>query len=349
MKRMTMHGCLKMAAAVSASGLMMLAGLPANATWNQDAGQPAERPAEKPNQGSLGHRLHQQPGQEPARAAREREFRSADELLEALERADEGLVSLTAHVQYDRTSALADDHQVNIGRLYFITGLNRDRETVGNRKFAIQFNERIVDRVVRPEESMYIFDGEWLIEKQPRERLFIRRQVVPPGERFDPLRIGEGPMPLPIGQRREDIVQQYQVEMLDPLDGLDDDADVHSDLAPEMGQIRAFAQNAYQLRLVPHAHLAQQNDFREVRLWYFRSDDGNLLPRMARTVTRSEDESLVRLFDVQVQMAGAPVNPEAQVPPEVLNTRAPIGRDWHVQDTPWRGQAPAGEGVRDGR
>lgn len=270
------------------------------------------------------------------------EFRTADELLLALERADEGMVSLTGEMVYDRITEIQGDHQVNLGRLYFVTGLSRDGKITGQRRFAIRFDRRIIDDVVRSEESIFIFDGEWLVEKNPGERLYVKRQVVPPGESFDPLRIGEGPMPLPIGQKREDIIGRYNVELLGATDGLSVPRSADAREMSWADGVRRFVQarTAYQLKLVPHPEHAEGEDLVEIRLWYIREGNGQLLPRMARTVSRAGDVSLVRLVDVQVQMAGEAENPSARVPPAVLDTSEPTS-DWHIQVIDWRGRAPA--------
>jgi hypothetical protein len=290
------------------------------------------------------------PGNEgvPQAALQRPEFKDADQLLTALEDADRGLVSLTARVRYDRTAVIQADHQTHLGRLYFVTGNREKAGTEGDRpegarspsapqrKFAIHFDQRIADAVVRDEETTYIFDGEWLVEKNAKERLFIKRQIVPPGESFDPLRIGDGPMPLPIGQKKEDILARYTAELHEPTRGLEPPADPLPDEIEEANALASFVQGSFQVRLVPRPEIPDE-EFREIRLWYFPDQGGRLLPRMARTVSKSGDISLVRLIDVQVQRQSAKVNADAQVPVDVLDTTVP--RDgWHVQITNWRGQ-----------
>jgi hypothetical protein len=286
------------------------------------------------------------------------EFRTADELLTALEDADAGMVSLTAGIRYDRTAVIQSDRQVYFGRLYFVTGNRlqgeqtagadqplpggpRAAERQGNRKFAIHFDTRVVDDVVRNDQSSFIFDGEWLVEKNERERLFIKRQVVPPGENFDPLRIGDGPMPLPIGQKREDILKRYTAQLVEPTAGLQPPADPLPEELEEANAQAAFVRGSYQIRLIPRPEI-QDDEFREIRLWYVRGIDGHLLPRMARTIARTGDVSLVQLGVVQVQMQDGPVNPQAQVPAPLLDTTVPR-EGWHVQITDWRGQVRSDE------
>jgi hypothetical protein len=270
------------------------------------------------------------------------EFEDADALLVALEDADRDLISLTGDVRYDRISALVQDHQVSLGRLFFSARNDSGRRGGDGRRFAIRFHTLILDDVVRPEEKLYIFDGQWLVEKLPEERLFIKRQIVPPGENFDPLRIGEGPMPLPIGQKREDILERYIAELREPTDGLAAPDDADDEELKEAEALQQFARGAHQIRLTPRPEWREEDEFVEVRLWYGRRDGGQLLPRMARTVDKAGNISIVRLVNVQVQMTGQPENPDARVPAEVLDTTVPLA-GWHVQIVDWRGRGAGGD------
>lgn len=255
------------------------------------------------------------PAAPPAPEVKAGGFANADEVLTALETADRGLTSLTSQVVYDRELALAGDRQQRVGNLYFV---NRpgERPDAPERRFTIDFTELAVGDRRESERQTYIFDGQWLLEKHWREREYVRRQVVPPGERFDPLRIGEGPMPIPIGQRKADILARYDAQLLEPDAGLED--------YPELA---AFAVRCVQLQLTPRA---ESDEFREVRLWYRPESDGRLLPRMARTLNRNGDESTVRLV-------GPRLNED--VPEALLDTRPPA--DWNGTIQPYRGVAPA--------
>lgn len=252
---------------------------------------------------------------------------TADDLLNALETADADLRTLTADIRYDRTFEIQGDRQVREGKLYF---QSRPQGEANNRKFAISFSKLIVGPRIREAKDDptvvkdFIFDGEWLVERLPGEKppMFTKRQVVPPGERFDPLRIGEGPMPIPIGQRRQDILSRYDAQLMAAEADVDDDA------------LKKFVKDAYQLKLTPRAERTDQDEFREIRLWYRPSPaaegqgKGPLLPRMARTVNRSGDESIVQLINVQVNKP---------IPEQVMDTRTPGPKDgWDVQIIPFR-------------
>lgn len=293
------------------------------------------------------------------------QFANVDALLDALERTGQNIVSLTADLKYDKTSDLEAQRQIRLGKLSYVSGLaragaanvepaaNGDAPLAqpdaadGGQKFAIRFKEQWLDRTRRDEEMTYIFDGEWLVEKLPEQqpKLFIKRQVVQPGQKFNPLRIGEGPFPIPIGQRKADILQRYTAELLPAAAGLDapDGADAIERRDAE--QAKAAAAGSVQLRLVPRPERAEDDDFSEIRLWYRASKDGVLLPRMARTQSKAGDTTAVLLINTEVQLAGGPENPAAAVPPEVLDVRTPRPEEgWEVVIQPWRGhEGPAGE------
>lgn len=251
------------------------------------------------------------------------EIKTADDLLAALETADQNLSTLTADLRYDRTFEVAGDEQTRWGALTFRTESSADGAP--RRSFAILFRQLQVGDRVRDERQEYIFDGQWLLEKRPDEtpKQYVKRQVVPPGERFDPLRIGEGFMPLPIGQRRADIVSRYDAELLAPDAGLDTD------------ELREFAKGAYQLKLTPRADRTDRDQFREIRLWYRRGTegDGSLLPRMARTVNRAGDIALVRMIKVKIN---------GRIDATALSTATPDHRQgWDGQIMDWRGEVQA--------
>lgn len=250
-----------------------------------------------------------------------------DSLLDALERADVGMRTFSSELIYDRSFRLQGDRHIRWGHLYFRveppTAAAPGKPSRAQRTFAVRFETLVIPddqgAVRHEDESLWIFDGQWLIEKRQRERQFVKRQIARPDDPIDPLRLGEGPLPIPIGQKKADILARYEVTLLASEDGLES-PDAEGQDAADKARLREFVADAYQLRLVPKGAQAEQDEFREVRLWYTR--DG-LLPRAARTTNRAGDESLVLL-------AGAKVN--APLPPDVMNVEVPDpAKGWAVQ------------------
>lgn len=242
----------------------------------------------------------------PAPAAKAApEILNVDALLDALEGADKGITNLQAAVVYDRRFALQGDQHVRFGTLLFESqAAGADAPPGGappRRAFHIHFNRLFVDGAQQKEDAAFIFDGEWLVEKDAINKMFIKRMIAPPGKQADPFRIGDAPMiPLPIGQRKADIVQRYKAQMLAPLDILGNE--------PSYAR---HVENSYQLQLVPH-NWNPREPFREIRLWY---EKGSLLPLMSRTINQQGDEYFVQLVNTRIN--------QQDFPRELINVEPP--------------------------
>lgn len=247
---------------------------------------------------------------------------TADDLLARLETADKELRSLDADVLYQRVFGLEGDEQERRGRLYYVDAKTMTAEgkpAPGSRKFAIHFKSlKMGTQPAMAQDQVLVFDGEWLIEKQPPQQQIIKRQITRAGG-FDPLKVGEGPFPLPIGQKRADILSRFEAELLPATRDL-----VASDPALQQ-PLENFVKGSHQLKLTPKPG-ERSVELSEIRLWY-RPDPttGQLLPRMARTVTPQGDVSLVQLANVKVNQS---------VPADALDTRTPEGWKQDVQELP---------------
>lgn len=256
----------------------------------------------------------------PAPESRPAEIATAADLLDTLEFSDATLVSFQSNVVYDKRFSLQDDRHIRQGRLYFQTEPAEGNQRA-RRKFAVSFDTLQLDDVIRPEQQALIFDGEWLVEKREAEKQWVARQMTPPGSPIDPLRLGEGPLPIPFGQARAEIMARFDVELVDAGAGIDWeglDAQLYRD---SVG-------GCWQLHMVPKAGTADADRFRQIRLWYAPDASGRILPRMAFTVDRKGDQSFVQLI-------GAKVN--VPLPDGVIDMTEPdITEGWMNQREYWR-------------
>ncbi len=241
---------------------------------------------------------------------------SAEEFLERLEHADDGLETLSAKIQYAKTKKLEGDLQIRRGKLFF----DNTPEDEGNgRAFVIDFSQRMINKRLEDDEQRWVFDGQWLVEERRGDKTFIKRRIALPGEMFDPLRIGEGPMPIPIGQKADDILARYAATLLDAGDGLETRPDL----------VKATA-GMTQLMLLPHEKFREDEDLQEIRLWYQwrqpkegEGREARFMPRFARTINRAGDESFVQLIAIRVN---------SEMPPDIFSTEPPSEADgWDVQ------------------
>ncbi|TWT44565.1 hypothetical protein RAS1_09800 [Phycisphaerae bacterium RAS1] len=78
-------------------------------------------------------------------------------------------------------------------------------------RFLIDFKEMVRSRAVRPMDEKHLFDGQWYVEQVGRTKTVTRRQIRRDGEAGDPFKLGEGPFPVPFGQKKSDILREFQV------------------------------------------------------------------------------------------------------------------------------------------
>ncbi len=232
------------------------------------------------------------------------EFDSARALLEALERADQGIETLSAQIQYDKHFKLQGDKHRRRGDLLFRT--QRQDQGAPQRAFEINFNSLQVGGRLEQDRETWIFDGQWLVEMHPDRKQFIKREVAGEGATFDPLAIGEGPMPIPIGQKANEVMSRYDARLA-PFDEPFEEND------PKIG----FVANTWQLVLTPKPAAAASRDekFKEIRIWYSKDESRRLLPRMARTLSRSGDVTYVQLINIEINGAISPRAFDVALPP----------------------------------
>lgn len=173
-----------------------------------------------------------------------------DAFLTELEKSGTTIETLSGGLAVERFDALVEETERRFGRVIV------DRKD-GKRRFSIYFDE-FVDGSGRSDRSVdhWIYADGWLTEQDFRNKSFTKRQIVAPGEHLDPLAIGEGPIPIPIGQKKAEVLARFEVsegEM--PID------------IPLLGSLK----NAAALRLVPKAGTPMAKDTAAVELFYDRT------------------------------------------------------------------------------
>lgn len=220
----------------------------------------------------------------------------ADQWLTRIEERSDKLISFRAKVRYDVIRGLERDRQRRIGTLLFTPGPPA--------RFRAQFTRLIVDDRAQEQDRRYIFDGQWLVERLGDQKLFIKRQIVPPDSepgQTDPLRLGEGPFSLPITLKKAEILRQYKVTM------------VASEPTDPAGTVR--------LRFIPRA--GRRTNIEQIDVWY---QNDTLLPVRAVTLDDSENESVVDLTDSKIDEPYEPSDFEVAEPKEA---------GWRIEIKPW--------------
>ena len=247
----------------------------------------------------------------------------AERWLEKLEARGKEIDSFQAGVVYEKVNELLSDRQTRIGTIaYRAADAEQDRPA----SFAVHFNQLIVNDALRQRDLTWIFDGAWLVEKQVKEngrKLFIKRQVVPPGEELNPLSL-DGPFPVPIGQSSEEVLARFDVQVVEPDAGEDappqelDAPPLHLRLTPRKQPAAAQA--------APEANARDQFD--RIDLWFSRE---TLLPLRVRTEGDAE-QTTITLRDMRVNK----LDPSRAA--DLFDTTAPPpGSGWTVEIKPWEG------------
>ena len=229
-----------------------------------------------------------------------------DELLEKLERAADDLRDFSADIRYDKWDAVLERTEIRTGEvIYQVDAAD------GSKRFAILFDTLITPPRREDRRTHFIFAGSWFVEIDHEAKQFIKRQIVAPDKQFDPLKLGEGPFPLPIGQSKDEILARFDVQRID---------------LPKEGLLKNLS-NVYGLRLTPKPNTPEAEDFQRVELFYDRQ---TLLPTGINVVQVNGDRKTVRLRNLRRNQG---------VDEDKLNIETPDPKQgWHIDVRPWRPQ-----------
>ncbi len=92
-------------------------------------------------------------------------------------------------------------------------------------RFLIHFKESIAGTRKDQVDERHVFDGRWYVELQSRTKTMQRREVRRADDPGDPYKVGEGIFPLPFGQKKADILREFEARLVapDPKDPSDTD------------------------------------------------------------------------------------------------------------------------------
>ena len=257
------------------------------------------------------HPAQSQPASQPiakddgAKPAQPQLSEKVNDLLEKLQKNAIDLNAFTAGVMYEKEDAMLGRKELRTGEIIY-----RVDPQTKEKSFAISFDFAIVNGRKRQETRRYIFNGRWLAEIDDTQKQFIKREIVPPGKQLDPLKLGEGPFPLPIGQPKAEVLARF---------------DVTSAELPQQGLLKDL-QNVEGLLLVPKPGTQEAKEYVKVELFYDRQ---TLLPVGIHMVDPNGDQKTVKMMD----MHRNPALTESEV--AKLDIRDPDPREWRIDVRPW--------------
>ena len=206
------------------------------------------------------------------------QFQSTDAMLSALEKAGDTIRSLRANVIYDRVDAVSENRERRTGQIV----LTQDSQQLKSRTLAIMFDQFIdASGHASPQTQRFVFHGGWLFEFDDARHQLIARELVAPGEQLDPLRIGEGPVPIPIGQKKDEVLRRFEVQLA-PL--------------PEQPLLKRLV-NIQGLVMRPKLNAGVDPDLAEIYVWY---DLGTLMPVAVAATTKGGDQKILLLTKLEL-------------------------------------------------
>lgn len=246
------------------------------------------------------------PAQAPAPATPPAAASPADDLLLRLERSADDLRTISAKVVYRTWDSVLEAQELRSGALVYEVGAG-ERRRVG-----IFFDVVVRGNARHPNRRDYIFDGNWLVEVDHERKLLIKRQIAEPGRSFDPLRLGEGPFPLPIGQKRDEVVARFNVTLIEKTTD------------PWLAD-RLAGREVTGLLLVPRPGSLHEKDFARVEVFY---DAKTLLPAGVHAV-EPEPKADTKTVFLSDQKRNSAIDADRLTIPQ------PDPREWEIDVQPW--------------
>ena len=154
---------------------------------------------------------------------------SIDPILQQLDQVGRSLKEFSAKIKLTETDNLGGD-TIRDGTAYF------QKKPDGGARIHVIFNREIDPqaKLARMNKIEYLLDGPWLIDRNYRTKQEVKREVLKPGQKLNLFKLGEGPFPLPIGQRPADVHKAFEVRKVPPAN--DDPAHTtHLELIPRPG------------------------------------------------------------------------------------------------------------------
>ena len=153
---------------------------------------------------------------------------SVDEILDALDARGRNLKAFIADVSLTEGDAALANEVTRTGRAAY-----QDLGD-GQARLRVTFNDRDTGKRKFEEKIEYLLQGGWLTDRDYKKKIEVRRQVLREGQKLDLLKLGEGPFPLPIGQKKESVHEQFGVEKV-AAEKDDPAGTVHVRLTPKPG------------------------------------------------------------------------------------------------------------------
>jgi len=197
---------------------------------------------------------------------------TTDQILDALDARGTGLKDFSANVTLTDTATDTGDTHISIGSVIL------QRKSPTDVRIRVAFTKKQVDNLITPQDHEYVLENGVLDDRDYQLKHENKGQLLKPGQNVDLFKLGEGPFPLPLGQKREDVLKIFDVARVGPTSD-DPPGTVHLQLTPKNGTEMA-------------------KDFKTIDVWV---ETDSSMPRRIQTLdinqttTRTTDLANVKL------------------------------------------------------
>jgi outer membrane lipoprotein-sorting protein len=177
------------------------------------------------------------PATAPATAATQAAVAAAevDKVLDALHAAGVNLRDFVAEVSLAEEDMISGDSATRRGTVWY------QLKSPGQARIRVDFPiKQVGDLAFKDQRIEYLLDDGWLWDRDFKNKVQVKRQVLKEGQKINLLKLGEGPFPLPIGQERQDVLRMFRVT-LKPLAKGEPADTVHLQLIPDAKTNAQFA------------------------------------------------------------------------------------------------------------
>lgn len=131
-------------------------------------------------------------------------------ILDRQEARGKTLQDIRCDLEYIKEDTVLESKSVFKGELRF-------KQAEPNPLFYIQFDTHTEEGIAQnnPKE-WHVFDGRWYVEARESTRNTVKHEIVAPGEKKEVFKLGQGPFPVPFGQKKADIIGTFDIKWIPP-------------------------------------------------------------------------------------------------------------------------------------
>jgi outer membrane lipoprotein-sorting protein len=239
------------------------------------------------------------PASQPSRPGELTADSTVDEVLDALDARGKDLKDFSATVKLDDMDNSSGEDTINSGKVIL------QRKGEDDARIRVNFTSKQVEKKIFKVNHEYVLDNGTMVERDYDQKKETRNQVLKPGQKLDLFKLGEGPFPLPLGQKKEDVLNIFEVQKM-PADKNDPPGTIHLKLTPKVGT--DFAKN-----------------YLNIDVWV---DLASKMPRRIQTVdVNNTDTRTTDLMDVKINSGvGDKDFDEPALPPGWDMVEGPLGK-----------------------